>query len=161
MRVTSVRSGDWEALRTLRLRALASDPDAFGDTVAAAAARPAESWRERTLASEVGTVSRWFLAVDDVGGWVGMARAQAEADGAHLHGMWVAPKARGSGAAGLLCDACAAWAAERGFGYLSLDVFRANARAIAAHRRCGFTVTAEGTEEPGGEPLLAMVRPTL
>ena len=58
---------------------------------------------------------------------------------AGLYSMWVAPEARGRGLAGALCDACAAWAAERGCAVLRLAVFAPNAAARRAYAAAGFT----------------------
>jgi len=87
--------------------------------------------------------------VEDPGGaWLGLAlarRDEACADAAILNAMWVAPEARGSRAVVLLCDACAAWAAARGLGALTLDVLAGNARARRAYESAGFTVTGDDT----------------
>ena len=47
MQVRRVRPDEWRALRDVRLRALETDPDAFGATVAEALARPDEEWQSR------------------------------------------------------------------------------------------------------------------
>jgi RimJ/RimL family protein N-acetyltransferase len=59
---------------------------------------------------------------------------------AFLYAMWVAPEARGGGAARALCDACAAWAAQRGCTTLRLAVFAANPAARRAYAAAGFAV---------------------
>jgi hypothetical protein len=50
--IRRVESDDWERLRDVRLRALASDPDAFLETVEDARTFPDERWRERARPSE-------------------------------------------------------------------------------------------------------------
>jgi ribosomal protein S18 acetylase RimI-like enzyme len=135
IRVEPVAARDWEKLRELRLQALATDPDAFGGPLEHAAALPASEWKQRAEASERGEQSRWFAAIDDHGEWVGIALATADdAATAHLFGMWVQPRARGSSAASLLCDACVEWAASRGHQTIELTVVVDNVRAAALYR---------------------------
>ena len=47
MEARQAQGADWEALRQLRLRALADAPDAFASTLEAEVAFPAEVWRQR------------------------------------------------------------------------------------------------------------------
>lgn len=152
IRVRPVTGVDWETLRELRLRALATDPDAFGGTHEHAAARPVSDWKQRSEASELGLQSRWFAAVADDGQWVGIALAATDdAGNAHLFGMWVQPEARGSSAAGLLCDACVDWAASRGHQTIELSVALDNARAAALYRKAGFVEVGPTSRTSGND----------
>jgi hypothetical protein len=56
------RAADWEALRRLRLRALADAPEAFASTLDTEVAFPAEAWRQR---AEGGPASATFIARQD------------------------------------------------------------------------------------------------
>ena len=56
MEARQAQGADWEALRQLRLRALADAPDAFASTLEAEVAFPAEVWRQR---AEGGSAARW------------------------------------------------------------------------------------------------------
>ena len=162
IRVQPVAAGDWEKLKELRLRALATDPDAFGGTHEHAAALPASEWKQRAEASERGQQSRWFAAVGGDGEWVGIALAAADdAGSAHLFGMWVQPHARGSSAAGLLCDACVEWAASRGHQTIELTVVVDNARAAALYRKAGFLEVGREVEQFGERslPVIVLRRP--
>jgi hypothetical protein len=47
MEVRQAGAADWEALRELRLRALADTPDAFASTLQKEAAFPEQVWRQR------------------------------------------------------------------------------------------------------------------
>ncbi|HEX3804149.1 MAG TPA: GNAT family N-acetyltransferase [Solirubrobacteraceae bacterium] len=138
--VRPVLSGDWEQLRDLRLLALSTDPDAFGSTYEEARSATDAEWRKRAADSERGAQSRWLAAVDESGGWIGIAVAHGDGRDvdANLFGMWVAPAARGSGVAAALCDACSGWAGEHGFAGIVLGAFADNERAIAAYRKAGF-----------------------
>jgi ribosomal protein S18 acetylase RimI-like enzyme len=154
IRVRSVAGIDWEKLKELRLRALAADPDAFGGTYKHAAALPASEWTQRAEVSERGQQSRWFAAVDGDGEWVGIALAATDGAGnARLFGMWVQPQARGSSAAGLLCDACVDWAASRGHETIELSVVVDNARAAALYRKAGFVEVGREVEDFGERSL--------
>jgi RimJ/RimL family protein N-acetyltransferase len=152
-KVVHVVADDAARLRALRLRALAEDPEAFGATVARDAARPGEWWRAWAADSEAGSEQRTFILADGCA-WLGLALVRAGDDGlGELLSMWLAPRARGSGAMAQLVDACAGWARERGLRAVRLAVFAGNPRARAAYERCGFTevdradiVTDDGRE---------------
>src|SRR5690242_20690222 len=62
--VRRVQPEDWEALRDLRIRALADAPDAFATTHADALARPEEWWRDWATRSAGGDAQAMFLAWD-------------------------------------------------------------------------------------------------
>ena len=47
MEIRRARPDEWQALRDLRLRALATDPDAFGSTLAGSSTRTDAEWQER------------------------------------------------------------------------------------------------------------------
>jgi RimJ/RimL family protein N-acetyltransferase len=74
--------------------------------------------------------------------------------------MWVAPEARGQHAATILCDACAAWAAEQRCAQLMLTVVVGNHRARRAFEVAGFAVCGETTRSYDGRTLdeVVMVR---
>ena len=145
---------DWKKLKELRLLALASDPDAFGGTYEQAAALPVSEWKRRAEGSERGHQSRWFAAVDGDDEWVGIALAAIDNEGnARLFGMWVQPPARGSSAAGLLCDACVDWAGSRGHETIELSVVVENARAAALYRKVGFVEIGREVEDFGQRSL--------
>lgn len=91
--VREVRPDEWRDLRSLRLSALATDEDAFGDTLASATARTDQAWK--TYAYD-GPDSMTFVAVDTER-FVGMARGRAHGADAGLYGMWVAPEHRQCG----------------------------------------------------------------
>jgi hypothetical protein len=91
MEVRQARAVDWEALRELRLRALADAPDAFAGTLEKEAAFPEQVWWQR---AEGGAASVNFIAFED-GADIGMAAIFAVANvpgRMHLVGMWVDPQ---------------------------------------------------------------------
>jgi len=164
LRVRHVRAGEHQLLRELRLASLWSDPDAFGSTHAREAGYPAERWERWASDSEEGLVQRTFVLVDDDDRWLGLALARLDEDAsgrAVLNAMWVAPKARGRGGAGLLCDACSDWAAARSCREIRLVVVVDNEVAQRAYATAGFTARGTTTWEREDRVLdeLIMVRP--
>ena len=130
---------DWESLRAIRLEALADTPEAFGTTLAEAAAYRDRRWR--SMAEE----SPYFLADVD-GRVVGMVRGgrNEHYPGTYwLYGMYVTPVERGGTAARALVDAVVAWALAEGATELFLHVGVGVARARAFYEKVGFTPTGE------------------
>ena len=130
---------DVPAVRALRLRALESDPDAFGETYERASARPDADYAEWIGAPE----NAMFLGVDADGAPVGMAvGAPAPVDDlprpAALYAMWVAPEARGQGVGGALIDAVVGWARDQGYDRIGLGVTTTNEPAMRLYERKGF-----------------------
>jgi ribosomal protein S18 acetylase RimI-like enzyme len=139
--IRRVRPDEWQALRDLRLRALATDPDAFGDSLAHASARTDADWQ--AYADRPDRVG--FVAVT-ADGFVGMAMGGPAPDHpevAGLYGMWVAPEARGAGVGTALIDAVEAWAREAGYGSIGLGVTTGNEPAIRLYSARGYTDTGD------------------
>jgi GNAT superfamily N-acetyltransferase len=137
MEVRRARAADWEALRELRLRALADAPDAFASTLEKEAAFPERVWRQRAE-GEAGSAT--FIAWED-GAGIGMARIFAEADvpgRMHLVGMWVDPRHRHRGVAQALVERAVRWAKERRASEVILWVVDRNLPARRLYERAGF-----------------------
>jgi RimJ/RimL family protein N-acetyltransferase len=159
-RVRRIRPDDAEAVRAVRLRALADTPLAFGSTHAREVAYPPERWEQWARESAGGDEQATFFAVgaaDDRP--VGLAYARIDADDrsvAHLFSMWVAPEARGTGAAKALVDAVIQWTTAAGARALHTAVTIGNDAAARLYARAGFADT--GQREPlghsGGEVAL-------
>lgn len=150
--------GDEDVLRAVRLAALAADPAAFGSTLAREEAFESADWTRR-----LGPPAATFVVGSGSGPAQGMAWGVPDADDptrAHLFGMWVAPAARGTGAAGALVEAVVGWATEAGAERVDLTVVVGNAPAERLYRRHGFRVT-DGSERRGGDGQLEvdMTRP--
>jgi RimJ/RimL family protein N-acetyltransferase len=160
LRIRHVLASEHARLRTLRLASLATDPDAFGATYARDAAQPPEWWTRWAAQSQDGSRQRTFVPVDARDRWLGLALVRRDDDrpsAAVLHAMWVAPEARGRGAAGLLCDACAAWAAEHGLHELTLTVLVGNEPAKRAYQAAGFALTGRTSWDRHGSTLTAFI----
>jgi RimJ/RimL family protein N-acetyltransferase len=158
--VRHVVTGDEAALRELRLTSLRSDPEAFGSTYDRDAARPAEWWAGWAARSQAGATDRTFVVTSDDERWVGLAMVKiddSDLDSAELLAMWVAPQARGRGAADRLCDPCAGWAKAHGCRRLSLSVVVDNERARRAYARADFVDVATDTWSRVGRTLDVVV----
>lgn len=128
---------DRAVLRSVRLRALADAPSAFGSTVAREEAFTDADWDARLATPGAAT----FVAVDAGGTPVGMITgvpADAAAGGVDLVGLWVDPSARRSGVGDALVACVLAWAAESDLVVVHLCVTEGNEAAERLYRRRGF-----------------------
>jgi len=146
LEVRRVRAEDWEALRDVRLRALADAPDAFGTTHAEAIQRPDEWWRDWCRQSAESETQAMVLAWEGslpigIAGvfHIGEERWQ-------VISMWVVPEARGRGAGRALLDAVVAFARARGPAQTLLSVTDGNVAARRLYESYGFADT--GASEP-------------
>lgn len=154
--VRHVLADEYARLRELRLCALADSAEAFESTHAGEAAHSVEWWQRWAGSSEDGVGERTFVIVDREDRWLGMAfaRLRGEKPGvAWLGGMWISPDVRGRGGAHLLCEACIAWAQERGAEQLLLAVVVGNDVAQRAYRAAGFEIQERTTQSYGGRVL--------
>jgi RimJ/RimL family protein N-acetyltransferase len=151
--VVAVTADDWRRWRARRRAALAEAPQAFGSTLAgwSGAGDTEARWRDRLTA-----VPHNLVVVrdgDDVG-MVSLA-GPAGADPPELVGMWVAPHARGTGAADAAVAAVLALASGT---YptqpVVLSVHEDNAVARRLYARHGFV---DAGPSPDGEGELRMV----
>jgi GNAT superfamily N-acetyltransferase len=152
MEVRQARAADWEALRELRLRALADAPDAFASTLQQEEAFPEQVWRQR---AEGGAGSVNFIACED-GAGIGMAAIFAEAGTpgrTHLVGMWVHPQHRRRGVAQALVEQAVRWAEERRAREVVLWVVDHNIAARKLYERVGFQPTGEHQPLPSNTAL--------
>ncbi len=140
--VRRVRPEDAEALFSVRLRALATDPDAFLTMHDAEAARGLDVWIDRAARGSVGVSTATFLGWGEAAavGLVVMVPGPMETT-AELVGMWVAPEARRTGLGRSLVEAGLAWAAESGFEDVVLCVASDNVAAAAFYGALGFEFT--------------------
>lgn len=138
----TVRRGsvaDVDALRAIRLEALADTPEAFGSTYEQVAAWDDAQWRS------VAETWNFFLA-EQGGQVVGVATG-----GLHdrypgtrwLFGMYVTPSHRGTGVAERLVEAVSGWALEQGADRIYLHVTERVPRARAFYEKVGFRHTGE------------------
>jgi ribosomal protein S18 acetylase RimI-like enzyme len=127
---------DAEAFRTLRLRGLAEHPLDFGADLGDESAWTLLQWRERLR------TQRWY-ALEREGSLIGcgslrIPEGRKVRHNGWVHAMYVAPEARGAGAADAVLDCIEREARAAGVTRLKLNVHEGNARAIAFYRRRGF-----------------------
>ena len=132
--VRRVRPDEWEDLRSIRLRALADAPAAFGSSLIEEEAHPPDEWK---------AMARGPVFVATRGdAWVGMTGCFVEPDHPPtIWGMWVAPEVRRQGIGGRLLDAALSWAADEGANRVRLSVAEGNTEATELYRRAGFAPT--------------------
>jgi len=152
MEIRQAQAADWEALRQLRLRALADAPGAFASTLEAEAAFPTDLWRQR---AEGGPASVTFIASEG-GAEVGLAAIFAEPDApgrTHLVSMWVDPHHRRQGVAHALIDQALRWAAGRQAREVVLWVADQNGAARRLYEGIGFRPTGDRQPLPSNPAL--------
>lgn len=156
--IRRVRPSDGPVLRAVRLRALRSDPDAFGSSYQREVDRPSESWTKRAAESSVGDDQCLFVA-ETHAGLVGMVGAYTPEDdplARYLFGMWVAPEARSIGIGYRLVEAITRWSIEGGAREVRLWVVAGNLAALRLYERAGFVKTG-ATQPLSSNPSLTEV----
>lgn len=131
---------DWSEWRSVRLRALADAPAAFGSTLADWIDAADDRWRSRIRDVPLNVIA----VVDDE--HVGQVSATIKDPAAtiELIGMWVSPAARGTGVGDTLIGAVTAWAATQQATAVELSVKAANSPARRLYERNGFSVAGPG-----------------
>jgi RimJ/RimL family protein N-acetyltransferase len=163
IQVRRIRPDEGPLLRELRLRSLADAPDAFGQSAADAAARPADEWRQVARITSDGDRRAWLFAVDldaneEV---VGLVNGRRRPPGTlMLFSMWVAPAHRRTGVGRELIGSLEEWARGWGVERTVLWVFGGNEPAIRFYERLGFTVEQDTDDAATGRGYgaLAMSR---
>ena len=127
---------EWPRARDLRVRALSTDPGAFGSTVAREQGLPPEEWHARL------TDSAWLVAHHDAG----LVVLGRDDDGVRtLLSMWVDPGSRGTGVADDLVRAALALAPGEP---VRLWVVEGNRAAQRLYARHGFAPTGRRAPLP-------------
>jgi RimJ/RimL family protein N-acetyltransferase len=141
--IRPVEADEIDAFRSLRLEALHSSPEAFGEDYEQALERPYQAWEEQVRQSQGDGERVIFVAVQE-GELVGMAGVTRSTfrktqHSASIWGVYVRPEQRGQGIGQALVEACVAWARDKRIGILKLGVITANPSAIRCYQRCGFS----------------------
>ncbi|MFC4112291.1 GNAT family N-acetyltransferase [Nonomuraea zeae] len=149
MVIVRLQPGDGDRLKDVRLRALRDSPDAFGSSYGREVDFPPGKWAERLEDPD----SRWWVA-ENGGADVGLVCIRREGELAHLLSMWVAPEARGKGAASRLVDEAVAWARDIGAEQVGLWAVDQNHAARALYARKGFSATSKVMALPSNPELM-------
>ncbi len=148
-RVRPFAPEEWTVLREVRLAALRDSPAAFLSTYEDTKDRPEPSWRawpDRGVALGV------WLDGQPVG-MVGVATMAETPRDADLFAMWVAPAARGTGAADALVRGAIDWAVREACTTVKLEVAPGNERAEKLYERHQFVRTDEPTMVKCGQVM--------
>lgn len=135
MRVEQVTEDDWTLVRTIRLRGVATDPDAFGASPEREHGLKESHWRMRLRASP------WFVASireEPVGIVSVISEPGAPPQERHLVGLWVSPNHRGVGVGDGLLRAAEDWAIADGGMTITLWLMSDNGPAARLCRRNGY-----------------------
>lgn len=153
--IRRIEKGDGVLLRELRLRALQTDPDAFGSTYSAEVDRADHAWEERSIRAAEG--ARQFIALAMSGeipiGMVGGYQPEEALHIRELYGMWVAPEARSTGVGFDLVRTMVEWAQSSGARSIRLWVVTSNRVALALYRKAGFGETGRRQPLPSNPSL--------
>ena len=150
IRFRQLAEEDWEVFREVRLAALLDAPNAFSSSYKREVAADEDNWRKR-----LGDRAQFVAELD--GKVVGTAGGIAsDVTSAALISMWVAPRARGQGAAQGLVHQVLDWAKREGFHAVCLWVTDGNAAAETLYARCGFTRTGATQPVHSGECLMEL-----
>ncbi|HVB14862.1 MAG TPA: GNAT family N-acetyltransferase [Candidatus Dormibacteraeota bacterium] len=136
--VRPVIASEWASFRDIRLRALASSPEAFSSTWSHESEFPESTWRERAVPSS----SRQMWSARCGADWIGLVGAVREAAGqVQLVSMWVHPSWRRQGVARALIAAVVAWHRLAGSSGIYLWVAVDNLAARNCYEVDGFRPT--------------------
>lgn len=148
--IRRIAPGDGLLLRDLRSRSLEDAPEAFGQTLAEALAKPVMDWHRSALQSSHGDHRTWLLAerASDV---VGLVQGRRRSPGTLLlFSMWVEPGSRRLGIGRALITALESWAGSWRATETVLWVFRHNSAAVSFYRDLGFEVLENGADAEAG-----------
>jgi GNAT superfamily N-acetyltransferase len=147
---------EWPLWRSLRLRALADSPDAFGSTLAEEQDRSQDVWAARLQAATQSGKDCPLVA--ELGGQA-IGLIWAKCDGAeppvvHLYQVWVAPEGRAHGAGGMLLSAAIAWARSLGAAAVELGVTCGDTPAYRLYLRAGLVAVGAPAQRRPDSPLM-------
>ncbi|MFP4072806.1 MAG: N-acetyltransferase family protein [Actinomycetota bacterium] len=156
MNIRRIHPGEGPLLKDIRLRALLTDPDAFGASYGRDATHDDDHWENRARGAASGNEQFIALAEDD-GRVVGMIGAYTPEDASHVRHLvstWVAPEARGNGLGIGLVGAVVEWTRRVGASEVTLWVVDENRPAIALYEGAGFVPTGDKQPLPSNPSLI-------
>jgi GNAT superfamily N-acetyltransferase len=151
IRIRRIARTDGPTLRDLRLRSIADSPDAFGQPLAEALARPDIEWWRSARQASLGEDRTWLIA-EEAGRTVGVVQGRRRRPFTLMvFSMWVDPSARRLGVGRMLIGALEEWAFGWGASETLLWVMAGNHRAIEFYRDLGFDTLSRGPDARSGE----------
>ena len=157
--VRRVGPQDGQLLRTVRLRALQTDPASFGSTYEREAAFERADWDEWADEHATGASGATLLALggpEPVGIVTGRRDGDDDDEAGlfHVYAMWVAPEARRDGVGRRLLAEIEAWMTSAGAVVSQLSVTSEAAAARRLYESAGYAPDGEVEESPHTPGLL-------
>jgi GNAT superfamily N-acetyltransferase len=145
--VEIIHANEWQRLRTIRLKSLSVNPEAFGGTYEIESAEDENAWREKFekldfLIASIDGVDAAMLSVEKLDGDFGAT--------CWIGGCWSDPKFRGKGLLRSMMNFVDAQ--DKDWKIQGLGVWIDNYSAIAAYEKLGFVKMGEdtpSTRQPG------------
>ena len=137
--VRELAADEWEIFKTLRLRALQEDPEAFVASYEEESQHSDEEWQERmSHATRIGAQrgSEWVALAS-----VGDEDTRDDDDLGEVYGIWVTPSLRGEGVARQLMEHAELVGRNAGYSHLAYWVNTDNGRAVAFASSIGYRPT--------------------
>jgi GNAT superfamily N-acetyltransferase len=144
MEIRRIRADEGLRLKTLRLRALADSPMAFGSTLAREQAYPDALWHERAAHGAASDKAVTVVAEHDnrlLGMATGFLPESPHAQDPTMVGVFVDSAVRRQGVGALLVEKVIDWVRARGSARLLIWITDGNEPALALYRRAGFRTT--------------------
>lgn len=138
MTIRRLAAQDLDLYRSIRLRALQTDPAAFGSSFERERAFDDSTWLSRLTAFAGRPGALYIEELNDCTVAIAGIGIAANENTAMLWGMWVAPDCRRNGSASRLIASAIGWAARRNLERVSLAVEPGNQAAIALYSSAGF-----------------------
>jgi ribosomal protein S18 acetylase RimI-like enzyme len=145
-----VVAGDGPRIKSVRLRALESDPTSFASTFAKEAAYPDADWVDWAAGDAEGEEMATVLALqaETAIGVVAAYRDENETSLYHVIAMWVAPEHRGRGLGRRLLSAIEDWIARSGGTAVQLDVADTATEALSLYQSTGYVPDGHRSPSP-------------
>jgi ribosomal protein S18 acetylase RimI-like enzyme len=148
--IRRVIANDAERIKSVRLRALRSDPSSFASTYAKEAAYPDEWWVDWATGDAGGEEMATMLALqgETAVGLVGAHRDNNDESLYHVFAMWVAPEHRGAGLGRKLLTTAEEWIATAAGTTVRLDVADTAKEAVSLYEKGGYAPDGHQAPSP-------------
>lgn len=156
--VRPIQPSDWQLLRTIRLEALRTAPEAFCTPYEEAECRPDSLWKQRASQDGEGDALT-VLALEDgrpVGMTVGLLHTEGAGRFVEVVAVFVSEDFRGQRVADRILESIESWGRDKGAMSLSLLVEERNPTARRFYEKQGYVYVNELISSPSGDGLWQM-----
>lgn len=145
--IVRLQVSEWEALKTIRLQALRSDPQAFGSSYEREIRYSDSKWQKK-LADELLVFAKLGK---DIVGMVGIYQTDIDVETKNAVGvaLFILPEYRGLGIATKLMQGMMSILKVQGLQSVSLSVNADQSAAVTLYKRYGFQVVGEDDAQLG------------